>query len=69
MIMLTRLNGDPIEFNVYQIESVEPGADTRLTVASGRQFYVREKPEYIRSAILAWWRAAHEQSLQPGSTA
>ena len=66
MIALTRLNGDPIEFNVYQIESVEPGADTRLTLASGRHFYVREKPEYIRAAILAWWRAAHDRVPPPG---
>jgi uncharacterized protein YlzI (FlbEa/FlbD family) len=67
MIALTRLNGDPIEFNVFQIESVEPGADTRLTLASGRHFYVREKPEYIRAAILAWWRAAQERAPAPGA--
>ena len=37
MIEVTRLNGEPITLNVMQIETVEAGADTRISLVSREQ--------------------------------
>jgi flagellar protein FlbD len=59
MISITRLNGEAISVNAFQIEVVDSCPDTRVTLTSGRQLYVRETPGEVRRLILAWFRAMH----------
>jgi flagellar protein FlbD len=59
MISITRLNGEAISVNAFQIEVVESCPDTRVTLTSGRQLYVRETPEEVRRLMLTWFRAMH----------
>jgi flagellar protein FlbD len=59
MIALTRLNGEPISVNAFQIEVVEACPDTRVTLTSGRQLYVRETPDDVRQSMLNWFRSMH----------
>lgn len=59
MIELTRLNGQQILVNAWQIESIEAGSDTRVTLANGKQLYVAETPAELRELMLAWFRLVH----------
>lgn len=55
MIELTRLNGEPIMVHAMQIESIEPGVDTRVTLMNGKHLYVREDAPAIAEAVRAWF--------------
>ena len=57
MIVLTRLNGEIMQVNASQVESVEANPDTRVTLMNGRQIYVRESPDGVREAMRAWFRS------------
>lgn len=57
MIAVTRLNGEQITLNAMQIETVEPGADTRVALVSGKQLYVRESCEEVGELVRAWYHA------------
>jgi flagellar protein FlbD len=63
MIQLTRLNGEQLYINAFQVEAVDANPDTRLTLTSGRQIYIKETPDVVRSAMLRWFRSMHA----PGS--
>jgi flagellar protein FlbD len=68
MILVTRLNGEQLYLNAFQVEAVDASPDTRITLMSGRQIYVSETPDDIRGAMLAWFRLAHfgPTSAAPG---
>jgi flagellar protein FlbD len=59
MILLTRLNGETMQINSFQVESVEANPDTRVTLMNGRQIYVRETPDAVREAMRTWFRSLH----------
>jgi flagellar protein FlbD len=59
MIQLTRLNGEVMQVNAFQVESVEANPDTRVTLMNGRQIYVRESADAVREAMRAWFRSLH----------
>ncbi len=56
MIALTRLNGEILHLNVFQIEALDAIPETRITLASGRMVYVRERPDEVMVRTRAWWR-------------
>ena len=56
MIALTRLNGEVLHLNVFQIEALDAIPETRITLASGRMVYVRERPDEVMTRTRAWWR-------------
>jgi flagellar protein FlbD len=56
MITLHRLNGEEFYLNAQQVESLEGEPDTRITLANGKQLYVRESCDEVRRAMLAWYR-------------
>ncbi len=56
MIIVTKLNGEEVRINSWQIETMESCPDTRITMMSGRQIYVRETAEEIEAATIAWHR-------------
>jgi len=51
MIRLTRLTGEALDINPAQIESVEQGHDTRVTLISGRQLFVRESTDAVAALV------------------
>ncbi|MHC5067543.1 MAG: flagellar FlbD family protein [Planctomycetota bacterium] len=57
MITLTKLNGEELMVHAVHIESVERGVDTRVTLTNGKQLFVRETPEEVRTATMEWFRA------------
>lgn len=59
MITLHRLNGEEFQLNAQHIESVEKNPDTRITLANGKQLYVREGPDEVRRGMLSWYRLVH----------
>jgi flagellar protein FlbD len=59
MIQLTRLNGEAMQVNAFQVESVEANPDTRVTLMNGRQIYVRETTDEVREAMRTWFRSLH----------
>jgi len=64
MIMLTRLNGEELHINAMQIESVDSSPDTRVTMVNGRQLYVRESIDGVRTAMIAWFRTIHAPPVE-----
>ena len=59
MITLTRLNNEEIMVNAYQIESVEQGADTCVTLMNGKRLFVQESSVSVEEQMMAWFRKIH----------
>jgi len=51
MITLTRLNGEQIQVNPQLIECLRADPDTRVEMASGKKWTVRESVEEILAVI------------------
>lgn len=56
MIRLTRLNGTEFYLNPDLVETVESCPDTVITMSDGKKYVVREGPEEIVDAIVAYRR-------------
>ncbi len=54
MIELLRLDGSKFHINAIHIETVEATPDTVITLFSGRKFVVRDRPEAVVRAIVAY---------------
>ena len=54
MITLTKLNGGTVMVNAVHIESVESCPDTRVALTNGKQIYVKETPEALRTLVRDW---------------
>lgn len=54
MIRVTRLNGQEFYVNADMIEFVEATPDTVISLYSSRRVIVRETPEEIQKAIIAY---------------
>lgn len=56
MIVVTRLNGEPLVLNAELIELVERTPDTVVTLTTGRKLLVREPVEEIVRRVLDYKR-------------
>jgi len=59
MIRLHRLNGSEIIINAELIESLEPGPQTTVSLATGNRFLVRESAEEVTGRVLEYRRAVY----------
>ncbi|NRA36921.1 MAG: flagellar FlbD family protein [Planctomycetes bacterium] len=59
MITITRLNGDEIMVNASQIESIEIGVDTCISLMNGKRLFVEESKEEIVQRIRSWYQSLH----------
>ncbi|MDA3959393.1 MAG: flagellar FlbD family protein [Planctomycetota bacterium] len=67
MIQLTRLNDEPIMVHAMQVESIEPGADTHVTLMSGKQLYVKETTEEVAELIRLWFASVFTGQVSKGA--
>ncbi len=56
MIVLTRLNGQPVMLNCDLIESVEQDAESVITLTTGNAVVVREPLDEIERRVVAFKR-------------
>ncbi|TVR14050.1 MAG: hypothetical protein EA401_05345 [Planctomycetota bacterium] len=63
MIVLHRLNGDEFTVSAHAIESLEASPDTRITLINGKQLYVQEDVDMVRTAVLDWYRLVHRPDI------
>lgn len=56
MIQVTRLNGTNYWINPHQIETIECNPDVTLQMLSGKYYVIKETPEEILEAIVAYRR-------------
>ncbi|HID11050.1 MAG TPA: endoflagellar protein [Candidatus Latescibacteria bacterium] len=56
MIVVTRLNGEPLVINSELIELVERTPDTVITLTTGRKLLVRESVEELIRRVLDYKR-------------
>lgn len=56
MIVLTRLNGQPVMLNCDLIESVEQNGETIITLTTGNAVVVREPLDQIEQKVVAFKR-------------
>ena len=68
MIAVTRLNGIAIHVNAEMIVFVEATPDTVISLANGDRVVVRESPQAIVDAVIAYRRAIHNWQPQVGAT-
>ena len=54
MIQVTRLNGSKYWVNPHQIETIECNPDVTLQMLSGKFYVVKESPEDMIDAIIAY---------------
>ena len=57
MIRLHKLNGGEIVINAELIESLEPGPQTTVSLATGNRFLVRESADEVTEKVLEYRRA------------
>lgn len=62
MITLHRLNGSPIVINAELIESLDAGAETVVSLATGNRFVVRESAEQITALVVEYRRKVSAES-------
>ena len=56
MIKVTRLNGSQLYVNAEKVYFVESTPDTVVSLANGEKVLVRESPEQLLAAIIAYQR-------------
>ena len=61
MIRITRLNGEELVVNAGQIESIESGTDTCVSLMNGKRLFVQEAEDEIIGLIRAWYKSLHDQ--------
>ena len=77
MIKVTRLNGSELYVNADMISFVEPTPDTVVSLVNGQKVVVKESPQQLVAAIVAYQRrvqaplergtgAPDEHHLPPG---
>ena len=59
MIRLHKLNGGEIVINAELIESLEPGPQTAISLATGNRFLVRESADEVTQKVLEYRRAVN----------
>ena len=61
MIHLTRLNGTEFWLNPELIEQIDKTPDTVITLTTGNNIIVKEKPEDLVNMILDYRRKANQE--------
>jgi len=56
MIKLHKLNGSEVVVNAELIESLEPGQETVVSLATGNRFIVRESADEVTQKVLEYRR-------------
>ena len=64
MIQVTRLNGTKYWINPHQIETIECNPDVTLQMLSGKYYVIKETPEEILEAIVAYRRKIGDEMLK-----
>ncbi|MBI5239278.1 MAG: flagellar FlbD family protein [Elusimicrobia bacterium] len=59
MIRLHKLNGGEVVINAELIESLEPGPQTTVSLATGNRFLVRESADEVTAKVLEYRRAVN----------
>ena len=59
MIRLHKLNGGEVVINAELIESLEPGPQTIISLATGNRFLVRESADEVTQKVLEYRRAVN----------
>lgn len=54
MVKVTRLNGTEYWINPHQVETIECNPDVTIRMLSGKSFVVKETPEELINAIVAY---------------
>lgn len=67
VIPVTRLNGMAIHVNAEMIVFVEATPDTVISLANGDRVVVRESPQVVVDAVIAYRRAIHNWQPQVGA--
>ncbi|MCI8708962.1 MAG: flagellar FlbD family protein [Dorea sp.] len=52
MIILTKLNKEPVTINDRQIEFIEQIPESKVTMMNGRYYIVRESPQEIIEKVI-----------------
>ena len=59
MILVTRLNGDPLVLNAELVVWVEPTPDTLITLTTGSKLAVREPVQTVHQRVLRYRQEAY----------
>jgi len=59
MIKLHKLNGTEIVINAELIESLEPGPQTVISLATGNRYIVREGSDEVTQKVLEYRRSVN----------
>ena len=59
MIKLHKLNGSEVVVNAELIESLDPGPETVISLATGNRFIVRENADEVIAKVLEYRRAVY----------
>ncbi len=59
MITLHKLNGNPVVVNAELIETLEPGPETTVHLATGNKMTVREKADEIVAKVVEYRKAVN----------
>jgi flagellar protein FlbD len=68
VIAVTRLNGMAIHVNAEMIVFVEATPDTVISLANGDRVVVREPPQAVVDAVIAYRRAVHHWEPRVGAS-
>ncbi len=68
MIILTRLDGQPVVINEDQLVFAEKTPDTVITMASGQRLMVREALDELIERAVAFRRLTNAPPPAPGDT-
>ena len=66
MITLHKLNGAAIVVNAELIESLEPGPETVVSLATGNRYIVKESADEITRRVLEYKAKLHAAALAEG---
>jgi flagellar protein FlbD len=59
VIKLHKLNGSGVVVNAELIESLDPGPETVISLATGNRFIVRENADEVIAKVLEYRRAVY----------
>jgi len=63
MILLTRLNNQPLTVNSDLIKYVEESPDTLITLLNGEKLLVRESPAEVRQRVVEFRRSLLQANI------
>lgn len=67
MITLVRLNNEEILINPFQVESMEAGKDTCVTLMNGKRLFVQQSVEEVKQLMTEWFHALYRPALDGGA--